>query len=351
VSDPAHVTQGQRGDHVGLIQYALMRVLVADLPQAETSAKLYGPATAAAVLRYKRALGIINRSYQNKADNIVGKMTMKSLDKSMWVLEGGDNPPRLPSTGMGHPQSPPPVPATPATKTFAAAGTVPAKAAPTGSGFQTPLADLPGDLQEAIRRSNDVKKPGQLILFPFLAEHEGPQSGAELSNRFKSNPSAMAILVAVFGRMNRFGFFSQIKHIYNVFQGVGSKGFQCEPFDHGAFLLTMEALTRGRTNFVGVRDSKFCRDKFNVHGPRDSFREIVNAGEGLHICITQPASRATVRCDCHIDEVQQGQICFDGYCVPLVNRQTAEHVRSVGPWLAAEAKKKVVDWGKKLKPW
>ena len=93
--------------------------------------------------------------------------------------------------------------------------------------------------------------------------------------------------------------------------------------------------------------SAFCRDKFNVHGPRDSFREIVKAGEGLHICITQPANRGDTPCDLHIDETQQGQVCFDGFCVPLINRQTGEHVRQVGPWLVKDTKDKVVDWTKK----
>ena len=94
----------------------------------------------------------------------------------------------------------------------------------------------------------------------------------------------------------------------------------------------------------------FCRDKVNVHGPRTSFREIVQAGEGLHICITDAADRADTHCDCHIDEIQQGQVCFDGFCVPLLNKQTVEHVKKVGPWLREEAKKTVVDWTKKHSP-
>ena len=87
-----------------------------------------------------------------------------------------------------------------------------------------------------------------------------------------------------------------------------------------------------------LRDSKFCRDAFNVHGPRDSFREIVKQGPGLHICIAQPAVRATMTCDLHIDEIQQGQVCSQGFCVPILNGQTIDHLRTVGPWLAKRAK-------------
>jgi hypothetical protein len=48
---------------------------------------VYGPKTAAAVLAYKEKRGIINRDYQSKADNIVGIMTMASLDKEMLEQE------------------------------------------------------------------------------------------------------------------------------------------------------------------------------------------------------------------------------------------------------------------------
>ena len=87
----------------------------------------------------------------------------------------------------------------------------------------------------------------------------------------------------------------------------------------------------------------FCRDAFNVHGQRDSFREIVNHGPGLHICIAQPGVRSNTSCDLHIDEIQQGQVCSRGVCVPIINGQTIEHLKTVGPWLADEAKK----WFKK----
>jgi hypothetical protein len=49
----------------------------------EVSSQSYGTSTATAVLNYKRVRRIINFSYQTTADNIVGKMTIASLDREM----------------------------------------------------------------------------------------------------------------------------------------------------------------------------------------------------------------------------------------------------------------------------
>lgn len=79
VSDTAHIVPNATGDHVRKIQVALIHL---DGAAIEPDGK-YGPATAAAVLAFKRKRNIINRSYQTQADNIVGKMTMASLDGEM----------------------------------------------------------------------------------------------------------------------------------------------------------------------------------------------------------------------------------------------------------------------------
>lgn len=76
ISDPAHIMPGAVGDHVRKIQQALIELDGATI----TPDGQYGPKTAAAVLAYKRKRNIINPSYQTQADNIVGKMTMASLD-------------------------------------------------------------------------------------------------------------------------------------------------------------------------------------------------------------------------------------------------------------------------------
>jgi peptidoglycan hydrolase-like protein with peptidoglycan-binding domain len=82
-SDAAHVTQGMRGDHVMKIQAALVRLdgasIVAD--------GIYGLATAAAVLAYKKKRDIINRTYQSQADSITGKMTIAAMDAEMASYE------------------------------------------------------------------------------------------------------------------------------------------------------------------------------------------------------------------------------------------------------------------------
>src|SRR5690348_12241104 len=80
ISDPAHVQLGDAGEFVTLIQDALRAMDQLEIDPAEIEQKRYGRSTAAAVLAYKRKRGIINRSYQSAADNIVGKMTIKSLD-------------------------------------------------------------------------------------------------------------------------------------------------------------------------------------------------------------------------------------------------------------------------------
>ena len=91
VKDPAHVQLGDKGEYVTRIQQALLRIENAAISAPETSAGLYGQSTAAAVLAYKRKRGIINYSYQTKADNIVGKMTIRSLDDEMLKLEASTN--------------------------------------------------------------------------------------------------------------------------------------------------------------------------------------------------------------------------------------------------------------------
>ncbi|MBR0692713.1 peptidoglycan-binding protein [Bradyrhizobium lablabi] len=87
VSDPAHVVPGARGEHVAKIQIALKALDDAEISAGELSTKTYGPSTAAAVLSYKKKRSIINFSYQTQADNIVGKMTIASLDREMQKLD------------------------------------------------------------------------------------------------------------------------------------------------------------------------------------------------------------------------------------------------------------------------
>jgi peptidoglycan hydrolase-like protein with peptidoglycan-binding domain len=81
--DPAHIVPGARGPHVGKIQQALIRLDGATIAVDS----IYGPATAAAVLAYKKKRNIINTSRQTQADNIVGTMTMAALDRELLAAE------------------------------------------------------------------------------------------------------------------------------------------------------------------------------------------------------------------------------------------------------------------------
>lgn len=104
--DAAHIMPGSRGSHVGKIQQALTELDGATLARDE----IYGPATAAAVLSYKQKRNIINRAYQTQADNIVGKLTIASLDSEMVARESGPAPVPPPSPSPPEPPAPPPYP-------------------------------------------------------------------------------------------------------------------------------------------------------------------------------------------------------------------------------------------------
>ena len=90
----AHIVPGARGDHVRKIQLALNQLDNAGLDPDG----IYGQATANAVLAFKQKRGIINRSYQTEADNIVGIMTMAALDDEMAASEGSQD--EVPFVGM-----------------------------------------------------------------------------------------------------------------------------------------------------------------------------------------------------------------------------------------------------------
>jgi hypothetical protein len=95
ISNPAHIVPGAAGQHVGKIQQAL-RLLDGDaIDPAELAAERYGPSTAKAVLSYKTRYGIINRAYQTQPDNIVGIMTMSSLDDGMFRMEQEKSPVKI----------------------------------------------------------------------------------------------------------------------------------------------------------------------------------------------------------------------------------------------------------------
>src|SRR4051794_3003522 len=87
VKDAAHVKFGDTGDFVSLIQEVLFRIGRPRIADEEANASLYGKTAAAAVLQYKTKRNIINRSYQSQPDDVVSKMTVRSLDDEMQRIE------------------------------------------------------------------------------------------------------------------------------------------------------------------------------------------------------------------------------------------------------------------------
>jgi len=83
VSSSSHVQQPDRGPHVDKIQVALNRLDEAKL----VVDGVFGSATAAAVLAFKRKRNIVNRDYQTAPDAIVGQMTIAALDAEMVLAE------------------------------------------------------------------------------------------------------------------------------------------------------------------------------------------------------------------------------------------------------------------------
>jgi len=81
----SHILPGSSGEHVNKIQAALLFLEdpPIDITNQELQAAHYGATTTAGVLRCKTAHNIINTAYQRRADNIVGKMTVRALDDAL----------------------------------------------------------------------------------------------------------------------------------------------------------------------------------------------------------------------------------------------------------------------------
>lgn len=100
-SDPAHITLGAKGDHVSKIHTALLIADNVSVSSADLFSQTYGASTARAVLAFKQKRDIVNRTYQTKADDIVGKMTIAALDKEVALHEARGILPDIPSRRPG----------------------------------------------------------------------------------------------------------------------------------------------------------------------------------------------------------------------------------------------------------
>lgn len=89
--DSAHIGPGDSGDHVRKIQTALTRIESASLGLENG---MFGMLTTTAVRKYKDApRRRLHQSWQTKADEFVGRRTIKSLDDELFRLEKGLTPP------------------------------------------------------------------------------------------------------------------------------------------------------------------------------------------------------------------------------------------------------------------
>jgi hypothetical protein len=86
-SDPHHVKLGDRGSYVAKIQYAVLVLEGGQINGEELRKEHYGPTTAKRVLAYKSRRRIINFTYQQAPDDIVGKMTIRFLDLEIAAFE------------------------------------------------------------------------------------------------------------------------------------------------------------------------------------------------------------------------------------------------------------------------
>src|SRR5262245_55705452 len=217
---------------------------------------------------------------------------------------------------------------------------------PMSSGKQTPA----GAADRGREGLSPPRPPNRTGGFPAYGS---PVGGFLIGSA--ASPDSVAKIQEIYDRMKRFGTWPHIKAIRNIYTGVGSRGFFADAVDHEAFLRDMKFLTRHRNVIeMKVGKARFCQDIGNVHGARDTFREVVLFGPGLHVCITQPAERGKTPCDIHVDTFQQGNLVRFGHCVPLPDHATVAHVISVSPYLAerakeeaAQAKRKAIEYLKK----
>jgi hypothetical protein len=188
--DASHLVKGTVGSCVARVQTALFVVDGLKIEREEIHSKLYGSSTANAELAFKTRRKIINRKYQTKPDNIVGKMTIAALDKELLKKEGyadcqqtycGNNPDGMPHTqdkdGMAHTQdkftSPVRLVRGPGVSGGVSAAEVAKTRAPGGIVAVTKSRSVVGRLLAFHRHPSLPIPPGILVEFDFLWSYFG----------------------------------------------------------------------------------------------------------------------------------------------------------------------------------
>lgn len=133
----------------------------------------------------------------------------------------------------------------------------------------------------------------------------------------------MAILPYVWSNIAAIG----IGWTYAGGRGI-SQGFEC------LFLNPRGVWSELYSNSMKEVHAWFCRDAITEHGPRDCFREIVNTGSGLHVCVTNSGfSEPSI---IHIDKNQVVMECVKGWCWPrhlLLDPDSMQHLKDAAPWV------------------
>ena len=185
-----------------------------------------------------------------------------------------------------------------------------------------PYASLPAAMQKTLIRSHVLFEKGwpniTLLDYLKLQDKEGILEVIKaVFHRCRIQPSVWLHVDTIVGGWT-----------YAAGNDI-SQGFEFNSSTPDSLLATLKS------------SDQFCQDGSNCHGPRDTFRELVKSGSGLHVCVTQAASRMSHRHDIHIDKFQT--ICqkqTDGYCdYAYLNDNMYNHMKDVVPWWVGERAK------------
>jgi hypothetical protein len=187
-----------------------------------------------------------------------------------------------------------------------------------------PYDSLPADLQETLIRSH--------------VEYEKGWKGLSLADylKMRNDDGILDVIKAVYNRCSVLpGLWGHIDSIVGGWTYAGgneiSQGFNFNCAKPDPLL-----------NLLKVSGS-FCQDGVNCHGPRDTFRELIKSGPGLHVCVVQTDSRGTHKHDIHIDKYQT--VCTrkeDGFCdYKYLDKNMANHMKDVVPWWIGERLKEL----------
>ena len=288
VRDPAHILPGSVGTHVARIQIALAILDGASIDSKEAKSHTYGPSTAAAVLAYKKKRNIINWSYQQQADNIVGKMTIAALDAEMWGKEKSDSRLRwVPRHRYGNVGQGEKLRFAQVTSLTGGTSPVVTRSCKLRSGSS--FAAWPSELVETLCRSYVMHSP-KLTSLPEAFEWGSEVEPTDFDDALTK--AHAEFVKTVYDRVAPItGLWPFVHLIFNAWKT-----------DNEGFVFSVKDVADRRSMRAFLDGSpRFCRDVplmqfFHEGGERwgsrilvpthQCWREVVNGSPGLHICIS-----------------------------------------------------------------